>query len=142
MRIVHLVNHCVHGGNVMVPVDLACIQAAAGHSVIYASAGGRYQPLLESSGVRHVTLEQSLRNPLTAASSFKTLFNLCREFKPSVLHAHMMSGAVIGYGVSRLLHIPLVTTVHNSFDRHSRLMRLGDQVAAVSDVEARLLLDR
>jgi glycosyltransferase involved in cell wall biosynthesis len=35
-----------------------------------------------------------------------------------------------------------VTTVHNSFDRHSFLMRLGDRVVAVSEAERRLLVDR
>ena len=139
MRILHLVNHCMHGGNVIVPVDLACMQAADAHDVVYASAGGRYEQLLCVSGARHVTLQQSLRNPLQATASVTSLYRLCREFRPSILHAHMMSGAVIGYAVSRLLHLPLVTTVHNSFDSHSRFMRLGDQVVAVSHAEARLL---
>jgi len=139
MRILHLVNHCVHGGNVIVPVDLACMQASDGHDVVYASAGGRYEELLRVNGATHVMLRQSLRNPVRAAASLSSLKRLCREFQPSVIHAHMMSGAVIGYAVSRLLHLPLVTTVHNSFDRHSRVMRLGDQVVAVSHAEARLL---
>jgi GT2 family glycosyltransferase len=52
----------------------------------------------------------------------------------------MMSGAVAGYVTSRALGVPLVTTVHNSFDRHSRLMRLGDHVVAVSEAEQRRLL--
>ena len=142
MRILHLVNHCVHGGNVIVPVDLACMQATDGHDVVYASAGGRYEELLRVNGATHVTLRQSLRNPVRAAASLSSLKRLCREFQPSVIHAHMMSGAVIGYAVSRLLHLPLVTTVHNSFDRHSRVMRLGDQVVAVSHAEARLLKAR
>jgi glycosyltransferase involved in cell wall biosynthesis len=36
----------------------------------------------------------------------------------------------------------MVTTVHNSFDKHSFLMRLGKIVVAVSDAERRLLLSR
>jgi glycosyltransferase involved in cell wall biosynthesis/GT2 family glycosyltransferase len=140
MRIVHLVNHCVHGGNVIVPVDLACQQARDGHAVVYASAGGRYEELLECCGVRHLHLPQSLRNPVTAARSIKSLHSFCGKFQPTLLHAHMMSGAVAGYVTSRMLGVPLVTTVHNSFDRHSRLMRLGDQVVAVSEAEQHRLL--
>lgn len=126
----------------MVPVDLACVQASSGHSVVYASAGGRYEELLRSCGARHLTLHQSLRHPLSAAASGLELYRFCREFKPQIIHAHMMSGAIIGYAVSRLLRIPLVTTVHNSFDGHSRLMRLADQVVAVSEAEADLLKAR
>jgi glycosyltransferase involved in cell wall biosynthesis len=54
----------------------------------------------------------------------------------------MMASAVFGYLVSRLCRVPLVTTVHNSFDRHSVLMRLGDKVVAVSEAERKFLLQR
>jgi glycosyltransferase involved in cell wall biosynthesis/GT2 family glycosyltransferase len=140
MHIVHLVNHCARGGNVIVPVDLACQQARDGHAVVYASAGGRYEGLLQASGVKHLYLPQSLRSPATAARSMSTLLKFCRNFQPTLLHAHMMSGAVAGYVVSRMFGVPRVTTVHNSFDPHSRLMRLGDHVVAVSQAERRLLL--
>ena len=54
----------------------------------------------------------------------------------------MMSSAVLGRVAGTLLGVPLVTTVHNSFDRHSRLMRLGDAIVAVSRSERELLLAR
>ena len=90
----------------------------------------------------HKFLPQNLRSPLTAIGTATRLVALCREFKPNILHAHMMSGAVHGWFASRLLGIPLVTTVHNSFDRHSRLMSLGDRVVAVSRSEYALLRAR
>lgn len=142
MRVVHLVNHCDRGGNVHVAVDLACLQARNGHDVIYASGGGRFELLLAKNGVRHEHLSQNLRNPVRACSSLAQVFRLCRWFGPEILHAHMMSGAVHGYIASRVLNIPLVTTVHNSFDRHSFIMRLGDHVVAVSKAERDLLLRR
>jgi len=140
MRIVHLVNHCEWGGNVHVPVDLACVQSSLGHAVVYASAGGRYESFLEQHGVRHERVPQNFRDPLLAIRSAGRLLALCRRFRPDVLHAHMMSGAIQGYLASRVLGLPLVTTVHNSFDRHSWLMRLGDQVVAVSRSEHDRLL--
>jgi glycosyltransferase involved in cell wall biosynthesis len=140
--ILHLVNHCEHGGNVHLAVDLACEQAARGHRVTLASAGGRLVPLLEKSGVRHVRLEQNVRQPMRAARSAAALVALCRRDRPDVLHGHMMSSAVIGRLAGTLLAIPLVTTVHNSFDRHAWLMRLGDRVVAVSHAERQLLLAR
>jgi glycosyltransferase involved in cell wall biosynthesis len=54
----------------------------------------------------------------------------------------MMSGAVFGFILARLFRIPLVTTVHNSFDRHSVLMDLADTVVAVSQAEKEALLRR
>lgn len=142
LSVLHLVNHCEHGGNVHLAVDLACAQAAQGHRVGFASGGGRFVALLERCGVHHVRLEQSLRNPARTARAAASLASLCRRDRPDVLHAHMMSGAVLGRMVGTLLGIPLVTTVHNSFDRHAWLMRLGDRVVAVSRAERELLLAR
>jgi glycosyltransferase involved in cell wall biosynthesis len=77
-----------------------------------------------------------------ASHSARELLSLARSFRPDVLHAHMMSSAVLGFAVSKVIRAPLVTTMHNSFDRHSVLMRLGKVVVAVSDAERRLLLSR
>ena len=141
MRIIHLVNHCNHGhGNAHVAVDLACRQAEQGHEVIYASGGGDYLELLARYGVRHELVIQNSRNPVQLFRSVLRLVALCRTFKPQVLHAHMMAGAVFGYLVSTLTRAPLITTVHNSFDKHSVLMRLGDRVVAVSEAERASLL--
>ncbi|HMQ92239.1 MAG TPA: glycosyltransferase family 4 protein [Amaricoccus sp.] len=142
LSVLHLVNHCERGGNVHLAVDLACEQARRGHRVVFASAGGRFAPLLERSGVRLARLEQSLRSPVRAARAAVALVSLCRRDRPDVLHAHMMSGAVLGRLAATALGIPLVTTVHNSFDRHAWLMRLGDRVVAVSRSERQLLLAR
>ena len=77
---------------------------------------------------------------MRAARAAATLVALCRGDRPDVLHGHMMSGAVLGRLAGTLLGIPLVTTVHNSFDRHAWLMRLGDRAVAVSRAERQLLL--
>ena len=79
---------------------------------------------------------------MRAARAVVTLVSLCRRDRPDVLHAHMMSGAVLGRLAATASGIPLVTTVHNSFDRHAWLMRLGDRVVAVSRSERQLLLAR
>jgi glycosyltransferase involved in cell wall biosynthesis len=129
-------------GNAHVAIDLACTQAEQGHQVIYASAGGDYTGLLERYGVGTENIVQNNRNPFKIAGSLIQLFKLCRSFRPDVIHAHMMAGAVLGYMVSRVCRIPLVTTVHNSFDSHSVLMRLGDRVVAVSEAERSFLIQR
>jgi len=141
--IVHLSKHCARGnGNVHVAVDLACEQARAGHDVYFGSAGGTFVPLLEANGVRHITLPQDPRQPLSLLRSAVRLSWLCYRKKISVIHAHMMGGALVGIVAARFSRIPLITTVHNSFDPHSLLMRLGDRIVAVSEAEKESLEKR
>ena len=142
-RIIHLAKHCQHGnGNVHVAVDLACVQALAGRQVTFASEGGTFVDMLESHGVRHVTLVQDQRRPFTLMRSMLELVRLCRKERPDIIHAHMMLGAVLGWAASKASGARLVTTIHNSFDRHSALMRLGDSVVAVSEAEREHLIKR
>jgi glycosyltransferase involved in cell wall biosynthesis len=116
------------------------MQAQNGHDVIYASRGGDYLELFAKYGVRHELIVQNSRNPLQLLASLLRLQRLCLSFRPDILHGHMMAGAVFGYFTSLVSRAPLVTTVHNSFDKHSILMRLGDHVVAVSEAERQSLL--
>jgi glycosyltransferase involved in cell wall biosynthesis len=133
MRIFHLVNHCRFGnGNVHAAVDLACAQAAAGHSPVLLSEGGDFVDLLERNGVAHIVLPQNHRKLPALLSSVSKLVGHIKRHKPDILHAHMMTGAILGRAAGTMTGIPLVTTVHNAFDSHSILMGLGDQVIGVS----------
>ncbi len=141
MKVVHLINHCdLANGNVHVAIDLICEQVRQGHEPIVFSAGGYFTDLLGRMGVRHITLEQNVRRPWLFFAATWKLLRFFRREKPDLIHAHMMSGAVIGYFVSRIIGVPLVTTVHNSFDSHSKYMKLGDGVVTVSHAEETQLL--
>ena len=142
MRILHLLKHSVRGnGNVHVAVDLACEQADIGHDVVFVSARGSYDDLLVAHGVRVVTVPEAIGAVETFRSGL-ALIRLARKVRPDVIHAHMMSSAVLGFVAAKLAGSALVTTVHNSFDSHSVLMRVGRVVVAVSDAERRLLISR
>lgn len=133
MRIFHLVNHCRFGnGNVHAAVDLACAQAAAGHKPVVLSEGGDFVDLLERHGVAHIVLPQNHRKLPALLGSVGKLMGHIRKHKPDILHAHMMTGAILGRIAGTLSGVPLITTVHNAFDSHSILMGLGDQVIGVS----------
>src|SRR3954453_2211993 len=111
MRILHLLNHCNHGhGNAHVAIDLACSQVGRGHEVVYASAGGDYEALLSACGGSLARVVQNDFRSLEPLRAFRALLGLCREFKPEVIHSHMMAGAVLGYFASRVAGVPLVTT--------------------------------
>jgi glycosyltransferase involved in cell wall biosynthesis len=142
MKIMHLLKHGFRdNGNVHVAVDLACTQAGDGHQVMFVSSGGSYDSLLAAHNVQVATIPEFGRAKKVGSSTW-ALLGLARSFRPEVLHAHMMSSAAIGFLVSKVVGAPLLTTMHNSFDRHSVLMRLGKVVVAVSDAERRLLLSR
>lgn len=142
MKIVHLLKHAVRGnGSVHVAVDLACAQAALGHEVYFASARGSYDDLLRQHGVQVVPLPEPT-DAKAALLNMRSLLRLVRQIHPDILHAHMMSSAAIAFPVSKLTRSTLVTTMHNSFDNHSGLMRLGKVIVAVSDAERDLLVSR
>lgn len=115
-------------------VDLAVAQASAGHEIAIASGACGFEVLLQAYGVRHLSLPQ--RGSLKMFGALRELRRIIREFKPDIVHAHMVSGAVLGWLARRNgeveLQYGLVTTVHNEFQRSSDLMRLGDRVVAVS----------
>jgi len=140
-RVFHLAKHCGYGnGNVHVAVDLACVQAQRGVDVVFISGGGTFEELLAKHGVVHIKIDQDQRKPFSLLRAGYSIARLSMRFKPDILHAHMMGAAAVGYMASRITGVPLVTTVHNSFDRHSILMRLGNRVVAVSEAEKKHLL--
>ncbi|NYF79930.1 glycosyltransferase family 4 protein [Granulicella arctica] len=143
LRIVHIIKHCNYAnGNVHVAVDLACEQAKEGYEVTFVSRGGTFEPLLAQHGVLHVYLPHEQSKPASLLKAAWHLTKLVRKTRPNVLHAHMMASALIGYVASRIAGMPLITTVHNSFDKHSVIMRLGDRVVAVSRAERKQLLNK
>jgi glycosyltransferase involved in cell wall biosynthesis len=143
MRILHILNHIQEIGNgiVNVTIDLACLQAKAGHEVAVASAGGEYEELLSRYGARHFKIDQTRKpiNLLKAASLYRARV---REFQPDIVHAHMMTGVVLGRALRAGFGYGLVSTVHNEFQRSSVLMGWADRVIAVSHAVAKSMQGR
>lgn len=133
MRVMHVLNHTHrYNGHVHVAVDLACVQAQMGHSVSIASAGGDFDELFARSAVRHFVIDQR-RRPLNLIQATVAFGKAFAEFKPDVVHAHMMTSAALVWPWRRVRGFSLVTTVHNEFERSAIIMGLGDRVIAVSD---------
>jgi glycosyltransferase involved in cell wall biosynthesis len=143
MRILHITNHVQKIGNgiVNVAVDLACLQAQDGHEVAVSSAGGEYETLLASYGVRHFHLDQS-RQPLNIIKAAWRLQEIVRNFQPDIIHAHMMTGVVLAGILKNNNDYSLVSTVHNEFQRSAVLMGLADRVIAVSHAVADAMVRR
>jgi glycosyltransferase involved in cell wall biosynthesis len=133
LRIVHVLNELAQAGNgiVNVAIDLALDQARAGHDVTVAAPAGAYLELLRANNVKHCRLRTfSVFRPLNGALRLR---KLVRRTQPHIVHAHMMTGALVGRLACTGTSTALVTTVHNSWQRHAVLMRFGHRVIAVSD---------
>jgi glycosyltransferase involved in cell wall biosynthesis len=144
MRILHLANHVDHVGNgiVNVAVDLAVFQAERGHEVAFASGGGAYVELLERSGVRHYELSRAegpqdrpfrKKDPLAVLREARALRRALADFQPDIVHAHMVTGALLARALRGRSAYTLVCSVHNEWQKHATLMRVGDAVVAVSE---------
>ncbi len=142
MRILHLLNHTnVYNGNVIVAIDLSCVQSSMGHSVGLISNGGDFDALLAKYGVEHLKLDQT-RRPSTITRAIWKLSRMVKSFQPELIHAHMMTGAVLAYVLKPFFGFRLVTTVHNEFEKSSILMGLGDRVVAVSKAVGESMVQR
>ena len=132
MRILHLLNHTNRmNGHVHAAVDLACAQAALGHDVVVASGGGDFDAFLAAHKVE-TKLVNHERRPGALIGGLLALHRLARDWRADLVHAHMMTSAVLAWPICKVLGIPLVTTVHNEFEKSSILMGLGTRVIAVS----------
>jgi glycosyltransferase involved in cell wall biosynthesis len=134
MRIIHLLNHTRRlNGHVHAAVDLSCAQREDGHAVAIASGGGDFDGLLDERGVERFAIDHT-RRPASLVASMSKLHKLVRTWRPDVVHGHMMTSALLAWPVAKVSGIPLVTTVHNEFEKSAILMGLGTRVIAVSDV--------
>lgn len=143
MRIIHILNHVQEIGNgiVNVAVDLACLQAKTGHEVAVVSGGGEYETLLEVYGVKHYQLDQT-RKPIRIIKAALRYQAIVNEWKPDIVHAHMMTGVVLARFRRGGHRYVLVSTVHNEFQRASVLMGLAERVIAVSKAVQASMMQR
>lgn len=142
MRILHVLNHTRRqNGNVHAAIDLACAQAQAGHTVFMASGGGDFDDLLADNSVTTLAFDPR-RQVKKLAGAVLALRSHIRRHQVDVVHAHMMASAVVSFPVCRVARKPLITTVHNEFEKSATLMGLGTRVIAVSEVVAQSMRRR
>lgn len=142
MRILHILNHTVPAnGHVCAMVDLACTQAKLGHQVFVCSAGGGFDALLAQYGVEHIIVDQDRKPAILLAALGKT-YQAIRRIQPDIVHAHMMTSAIIAAVLRPVLGFKLVTSVHNDFQRSAILMGLGQRVIGVSEAVSQAMIKR
>ncbi|MDT3427290.1 glycosyltransferase involved in cell wall biosynthesis [Paenibacillus forsythiae] len=143
MRILHIANHVKETGNgiVNVMVDLACEQAARNHQVGIISAGGQYEELIARYNIRHYNLDQT-RKPAQLMRAVFDFRRIVADFSPDIIHAHMMTGALLARYLKGFRKYKIVTHVHNEFQKSADFMRVGDRVIAVSQAVSSAMAGR
>lgn len=142
MRVLHLLNHTRRlNGHVHAAIDLACAQKRQGHTVAIGSQGGDFDALLQENHIQTFVINHERRARQVIGAMLR-LRVLVRAWRPDIIHAHMMTSAVLAWPVCRLAGVPLVTTVHNEFEKSAILMGLGDRVIAVSAAVGRSMQKR
>jgi glycosyltransferase involved in cell wall biosynthesis len=120
-------------------VDIAQAIAAAGHTALVASAGGRMVPALERAGGRHITLALMTKDPLNIWLNSLALGRLLRRENVSLVHARSRAPAWSAYWAAHRAGVPFVTTWHGVYDQrlpgkrlYNSVMARGERVIAIS----------
>jgi len=144
MRILHLAPHCDEVGNgvVNVAIDLALKQREAGHAVAFVSRGGSMESMLTTNDVRHFRASIGMRRPWEIPSAMRALSSATQSFEPSIVHAHMVPGAVFARALQRSRDFRLISTVHNAPRPQATLMGLADRVIVVSGANLKSMARR
>ncbi|TXN44352.1 glycosyltransferase family 4 protein, partial [Methylobacterium sp. WL119] len=134
MRILHVLNHTYKSnGHVHAAIDLACAQRVSGHEVTIASSGGDFSNILEKNSVMHIELKLN-RHPFSILKASWKLIKIVKQF--DIVHAHMVLSAILSVPACKLNKTPLITTIHNEFNREAILMGVGKRIIAVSGAVA------
>ena len=143
MKILHILNEFENIGNGIVNVccDLACEQASAGHEVTVVSSGGEFSQLLEKFGGLHLYLNQN-RTPKNILKMVSSYHKIIKQYRPDVVHAHMMTGTVLANLFKRKFEYKLVTTVHNEYQKSSFIMKYADATVGVSEAVSLAMIKR
>ena len=138
MRILHVTNSLSNRGNgiVNVAVDLAIEQQRAGHSVAFLSGPGGYEKMLLAEGITLLRLDAPRRRPWEIFKACFRARRLLRQFRPDIVHAHMLTGLLLCLPWTKLYRIATVGHLHNVHDDSAKRMGLADRLITVSDAVA------
>jgi glycosyltransferase involved in cell wall biosynthesis len=139
MRILHISNHReMYNGMV---TDLACAQADLGHDVAICSGPGDFDDLLSRHKVRIFNL-RIVAAVWSAPESFFGIWSAIKKFGPDVVHTHMIKVSLLTWPLAKLMKVPFVTCVHNSFSKYATLMGVGDLVITGCRAEVGMMASR
>jgi hypothetical protein len=104
------------------------------HNVVFASPDGSFVNLLNSHSVSYIKWPRYSKY-LISQLLFK-LRNLLSTFRPDIVHAHMVPGALLVRLLKTGLSFGLITSLHNGPRFRTLVMGVGDLIISVSDAVA------
>ncbi len=138
MKILLLTTHLNIGGISTYTISLARALKLKGHEVFVGSNGGMLISELTHSSISHINIDILTKSELSP-KVFRGIFEISKIVKRlgiDIVHSQTRITQVIGFFVSKLCGIPLVTTCHGFFHKNmgrAILPSWGEKVIAISD---------
>ena len=117
MNILFLTTHFNTGGITSYILTLGEALVKSGHKVWVASSGGKDVARLELAGMRHVQINIRTKSEISPklGLSFVPLKDLIQKEGINIIHAQTRVTQVLGFFLSRLIGVKMVTTCHGFF---------------------------
>ncbi len=117
MKILFLTTHFNTGGITSYILTLGEALVKSGHQVWVASSGGNCVPRLEAAGIRHISINIRTKSEASPKLwlSFGPLKDLIRKEGINIIHTQTRVTQVLGFFLSRLTGVAMVTTCHGFF---------------------------
>src|SRR3990167_11351259 len=143
MNILQILPELNYGGVETGTVDLAKYLVKANHKAVVVSAGGELVDKLKALGVIHYCLAVNKKSLLSIVRACLELAKIIRREDIQIVHARSRVPAWSAYFAARIANVPLVTTCHGYYSRHtlSRVMGWGKLVILPSQIIGRRMID-
>ncbi|MGD9982443.1 MAG: glycosyltransferase family 4 protein [Hyphomonadaceae bacterium] len=121
------------GGVERTTLEIAEAISRAGGLALVATAGGRLEPDLKTTGGELIRLPAHSKNPITVIANAFKLASIVRRRKVQLIHARSRAPAWSALLAARMTGVPFVTTYHGIYNAVSPLKRFYNSVMARGD---------
>lgn len=138
-KILMLATSMEYGGGETHIIELSRYLGSAGLDIKIMSNSREklFEKELEGLKIEHIYAPFQSRNIFDMKKAGEILKKTIKSFAPDAVHAHSRIPAFVASGICKKLKVPLVTTMHGTFEQQSFLVRLatrwGDHSLYVSD---------
>jgi glycosyltransferase involved in cell wall biosynthesis len=121
------------GGVERTTLEIAEAISRAGGLALVATAGGRLQPDLKTTGGELIRIPAASKNPITLIANAFKLAKVARERHVQIIHARSRAPAWSALLAARMAKVPFVTTYHGIYNAKSPLKAFYNSVMARGD---------
>jgi glycosyltransferase involved in cell wall biosynthesis len=106
-----------------------------GHKIIFGSDNlDIFKEEIESIGITHywLPLDPGKKNIFNFIRCFIKIFYITKKNRVDLIHSHHRWSSFVSFFISKIVGIPLVTTLHGNDKGNKMLTRFGDRIICVS----------